>query len=109
MSDFELGPRLMGIKLSGTECIEWPGATRNGYGVKKVGSTTMPAHKYVYEQKTGKKVPKGWQIDHLCRNRLCINPKHLEAVSPSGNKKRAWEFALGKYKHRYYKGEHKWK
>ena len=103
--DFELGPRLAGVKIAGTKCILWPGATRNGYGVKKVGSTTTPAHKFVYENVTGKKVPKGMAIDHLCRNRLCINPKHLEPVSSSDNKSRAWAFKLGHYKHKYYKGE----
>lgn len=106
-SEFELGPRLKGIELKGSDCINWPGAMRNGYGVKKLGTTTIPAHKYVYEQSTGKKTPKGWQIDHTCRNRKCINPKHLEAVSPGDNKKRAWDFKLGKYKHKNYKGESK--
>ena len=105
--EFPLGPRLAGVQIKGTKCILWPGAVRNGYGVKKVSgtNTTVPAHKYVWEQKTGKKVPKGWHIDHLCRNKLCINPKHLEPISPSGNKERAWAFKLGKYKHKYYIGE----
>jgi hypothetical protein len=103
--EFPLGPRLAGISLKGSKCIIWPGAVRDGYGVKKVGSTTMPAHKFVLEQTTGKKVPKGMAVDHLCRNRRCINPKHLEVVSHSSNKERAWAYKLGKYKHKYYAGE----
>lgn len=89
--DFELGPRLKSISLDTDEHIIWPGAMREGYGVKKSGKTTINAHRYVYETATGKKIPKGWHIDHKCRERRCINPKHLEPVSPGENKRRAWQ------------------
>lgn len=89
--DFELGPRLKSISLNTDEHIIWPGAMREGYGVKKMGKTTINAHRYVYETATGKKIPKGWHIDHKCRERRCINPKHLEPVSPGENKRRAWQ------------------
>lgn len=105
MSDFVLGPRLKSISLNTDECVIWPGAMREGYGVKKMGNTTVNAHRYVYETSTKKKIPKGWHIDHTCRNRRCINPKHLEPVSPSENKTRAWAFKGGNYKSKYYKGE----
>jgi len=90
-ADFELGPRLKGISLDTDEHVIWPGAMRQGYGVKKMGTTTINAHRYVYENATGKKIPKGWHIDHKCRERRCINPKHLEPVSPGENKRRAWQ------------------
>lgn len=88
------GPRLQELDMKTNKCIEWPGATRAGYGVKKVGNTTQSAHRYVWEQVTGKKIPKGKQLDHLCRNRMCVNPKHLEIVDPSQNKLRAWAATL---------------
>lgn len=99
------GPRMQALDLSTDECVEWPGAMRNGYGVKKMGNTTVNAHRWVYEQATGKKIPKGMAVDHTCRNRKCVNPKHLEVVSHGENKLRAWGFKSGNYKHKYYKGE----
>lgn len=99
------GPRMQALDLKSDECVEWPGAMRNGYGVKKMGSTTINAHRWVYEQATGKKIPKGMAVDHTCRNRKCVNPKHLEVVSHGENKLRAWGFKSGNYKHKYYKGE----
>mgnify|MGYP000962585139 CR=1 FL=1 len=99
------GPRMQALDLNTDECVEWPGAMRNGYGVKKMGNTTVNAHRWVYEQATGKKIPKGMAVDHTCRNRKCVNPKHLEVVSHGENKLRAWGFKSGNYKHKYYKGE----
>lgn len=99
------GPRMQALDLNTDECVEWPGAMREGYGVKKMGSTTINAHRWVYEQATGKKIPKGMAVDHICRNRKCVNPKHLEVTTHSENKKRAWGAKSGSYKHKYYKGE----
>lgn len=99
------GPRMQALDLNTDECVEWPGAMREGYGVKKMGTTTINAHRWVYEQVTGKKIPKGMAVDHICRNRKCVNPKHLEVTTHSENKKRAWGAKSGSYKHKYYKGE----
>ena len=99
------GPRMQALDLNTDECVEWPGAMREGYGVKKMGNTTINAHRWVYEQSTGKKIPKGIAIDHTCRNRKCVNPKHLEAVTHSENKTRAWGAKSGSYTHKNYRGE----
>ena len=57
-------------------CWEWLGSTSTGYGCFRRGY----AHRYSYELHKGA-IPDGLQIDHLCRNRLCVNPDHLEAVT----------------------------
>ncbi|MFF4531456.1 HNH endonuclease signature motif containing protein [Streptomyces sp. NPDC001407] len=46
------------------------------------------AHRTAYSLMVGE-VPDGLQIDHLCRNALCVNPAHLEPVTPSENIRRA--------------------
>lgn len=94
------------LNMKTDKCIIWPGAKRSGYGLKKVGNSTMSAHRYVWEQLNGP-IPKGKQLDHKCRHRDCVNPKHLELVDPSQNKLRAWAATLpGNYKKLFgYKAE----
>src|SRR3990167_3848484 len=64
-----------------TACINWDGAkTHAGYGQRKIGGKVKYVHRLAYEASCGA-IPDGLQIDHLCRNPLCINPQHLDAVT----------------------------
>lgn len=68
------------IKKGKDECWEWIGCKSNGYGRFSVLAENGLVHRYSYKLHKGK-IPKGLTIDHLCRNRQCVNPKHLEAVT----------------------------
>lgn len=61
--------------------------TNTGYGVIFGEGKTHAAHRVMYTNMVGE-IPKGLEIDHLCRVRRCINPAHLEAVTTAENVRR---------------------
>lgn len=90
--------RLLKHVIKTDSCWIWTGATRGkGYGMMSLGSkNSISAHRFSYELFVGS-IPEGMQIDHLCMNKLCVNPKHLEPVDNKENQRRAAESRGGYY------------
>ena len=63
-----------------TGCWNFTGATVTGYGRIGYADTHRLTHRIMYEALVGP-VPEGLDLDHLCRNRACCNPQHLEPVT----------------------------
>ena len=69
-------------------CTLWLGALNRGYGViyirRKTQVRALRAHRVAYELDKGP-IQEGLVLDHLCRNRACINPTHMEPVTVGEN------------------------
>jgi len=73
---------------SDAKCWWWMASlNRYGYGQFRLGSQVCLAHRLSWELVNGNPVPAGKVLDHLpvCRNRQCVNPAHLEPVTPLVN------------------------
>lgn len=81
-------PERFWAKVNKTEsCWLWTACTLSpsGYGMFTLNGKGHLAHRVAYQMANGVEIPKGLQIDHLCRTRNCVNPSHLEVVSPKEN------------------------
>jgi len=77
----------LAFEITENGCWEFRRGMGAGYGSLVIAGQKRLAHRYVYETFV-EPIPEGLQIDHLCRNRACINPDHLEPVTQSVNLRR---------------------
>lgn len=75
-----------------SKCYEWQGTTSGngrggGYGRISIDSCTCAVHRVAFVLFFGY-LPAKKQVDHLCKNRLCWNPEHLQSVTHKQNQKR---------------------
>jgi HNH endonuclease len=83
LGDSVVSSLLVGADLS--SCVTWKGQCwANGYGIHR----RRYVHRIMAEVWVGSPLPKGSVVHHLCHNRLCINPLHLEIMSQSEHVKR---------------------
>lgn len=87
----DLKARLLArVAITAEGCWEWTRAKNwGGYGVTCYQGQRMTAHRAAYMAWRGE-IPSGLHIDHLCRNRACANPEHMECVTPRENTMRGF-------------------
>lgn len=68
----------------GPSCWNWKGYIQKGYGHLSIRGRSYRVHRFIYELLCGP-IPKGLILDHLCRNRSCVNPDHLRIVTNKEN------------------------
>lgn len=83
-------------------CWPWTGTISNRYGLfYACRAKSRRAHRFAYEDTLGT-IPDGLGLDHLCGNRLCCNPRHLEPVTSDVN---TWRHHVGNRRRKGYGDE----
>lgn len=87
-------------------CLEWTGATRDGYGAVRIRGILSGAHAAAWVLANGRPIPRGWVIRHLrCNNPLCVRADHLAIGTPADNArdKAAWGRSKPEWRSRWSK------
>lgn len=105
------GNHLTNYRRAKSGCWIWCGqnAGIKRYGLIRFPEGAMMAHRFFYEIYVGE-IPKGMILDHLCRNRICVNPAHLEPVTSRENTMRSniAPAAINRAKKRCKHGHNRW-
>ncbi len=91
------------VEVEPSGCLRWAGVMRGGYGRFWLGSRNVSAHRWAWEREYGP-VPEGLEINHLCRNKWCVNADHLEAVTRQAN----FDYSRERHMARIERGESRW-
>lgn len=78
--------KLVELGKSPEDCWNWQGSVNKttGYGKKQLNGDTLLAHRWLYQTLFGP-IPDSLVVDHICGNRICVNPHHLRLVSQAEN------------------------
>lgn len=102
------GMRISSFVEEGTGCWNWIGyKSEQGYGKGFwLLGRVRPPHQVSYELFFQKEIEEGLQIDHLCKNPSCVNPLHLEMVTPRINNLRSGNMAAKNFAKTHCKNGH---
>jgi hypothetical protein len=90
-------PDTFHAKTRPSDCIVWTGALNSrGYGCFAIQGKSHLAHRVAYEDAHGP-IPDGMTIDHLCSQKRCVNPDHLEVVTRGENNRRGHSLEVGMF------------
>lgn len=85
ISDRDFQRVIANVEASPSGCLLWRKGKSAGYGRIKLNGRLVAPYRLMYVYGTGSAIPPGYVIDHLCRTPECVNPDHLEAVTPQMN------------------------
>jgi hypothetical protein len=71
------------VKVDG--CWLWPKGDTSGYGRVVIAKRTMGAHRLAAMAAQGKEIPSHMPVHHTCAEPLCVNPAHLQVITPAQN------------------------